>query len=171
MRSSMPASTSRPAPASATSNAYLASLNGVIYGDDPADGFVRGRRFVHPRLGFTFTAPEGFALENTAQAVLGVKSGGAEAMRLDVVRIPAEQSLQDYLVVRLDRRHRAGQHGDLDDQRFSRGDRRRKGRPMVVPALCDQLRHRRLSVHLCGEEQDRGNGSRIPDIGRDDSAV
>jgi predicted Zn-dependent protease len=79
-------------------NAYLASLNGVIYGDDPADGFVRGHRFVHPRLGFTFTAPEGFALENTAQAVLGVKSGGAEAMRLDVVRIPAEQSLQDYLL-------------------------------------------------------------------------
>jgi predicted Zn-dependent protease len=79
-------------------NAYLASLNGVVYGDDPADGFVRGRRFVHPRLGFTFTAPEGYALENTAQAVLGVKNGGGEAMRLDVVRIPAEQTLQDYLV-------------------------------------------------------------------------
>ena len=78
-------------------NGYLASLNGMIYGDDPADGFVRGRRFVHPRLGFTFTAPEGFALENTAQAVLGVKNGGTEAMRLDVVRIPAEQTLQDYL--------------------------------------------------------------------------
>jgi predicted Zn-dependent protease len=77
---------------------YLEGLNGVVYGDDPADGFVRGRRFVHPRLGFTFTAPEGYALENTAQAVLGVKSGGAEAMRLDVVRIPAEQNLQDYLV-------------------------------------------------------------------------
>jgi predicted Zn-dependent protease len=78
--------------------AYLTSLNGMVYGDDPADGFVRARRFVHPRLGFTFTAPEGYALENTAQAVLGVKSGGGEAMRLDVVRIPAEQSLQDYLV-------------------------------------------------------------------------
>jgi predicted Zn-dependent protease len=76
---------------------YLASLNGMIYGDDPADGFVRARRFIHPRLGFTFTAPEGFALENTAQAVLGVKNGGTEAMRLDVVRILAEQTLQDYL--------------------------------------------------------------------------
>jgi len=76
---------------------YLASLNGMVYGDDPADGYVRGRRFVHPRLGFTFTAPEGFALENTAQAVLGVKNGGTEAMRLDVVRVPAEQTLQDYL--------------------------------------------------------------------------
>ncbi|MGZ5852888.1 MAG: M48 family metalloprotease [Xanthobacteraceae bacterium] len=77
--------------------AYLASLNGMIYGDDPADGFVRGRRFIHPRLGFTFTAPEAFALDNTAQAVLGVKEGGTQAMRLDVVRIPPEQTLQQYL--------------------------------------------------------------------------
>ena len=76
---------------------YLASLNGLVYGDDPADGFVRGRRFIHPRLGFTFTAPEGFALENTAQAVLGLKDGGNEALRLDAVKVPAEQSLTEYL--------------------------------------------------------------------------
>jgi len=58
---------------------------------------VRGRRFLHPRLGFTFTAPEGFILENTAQAVLGVKHGGDQALRLDVVRVPAEQTLAGYL--------------------------------------------------------------------------
>jgi predicted Zn-dependent protease len=58
---------------------------------------VRGRRFVHPKLGFTFTAPEGFALENTAQAVLGLKEGGSQALRLDVVRVPLEQSLASYL--------------------------------------------------------------------------
>jgi predicted Zn-dependent protease len=69
----------------------------MIYGDDPADGFARGRRFIHPRLGFTFTAPEGFTLDNTAQAVLGVKKGSDAAMRLDVVRIPPEQTLQAYL--------------------------------------------------------------------------
>jgi predicted Zn-dependent protease len=58
---------------------------------------VRGRRFLHPRLGFTFVAPEGFSLDNTAQAVLGVKEGGGQALRLDVVRVPAEQTLADYL--------------------------------------------------------------------------
>jgi predicted Zn-dependent protease len=78
--------------------AYLAALDGMVYGEDPGDGFVRGRRFVHPRLGFTFTAPETFALENTAQAVLGVKDGGGQALRVDVVKVPAEQSLSDYLV-------------------------------------------------------------------------
>jgi len=69
----------------------------LVYGEDPSEGFVRGRRFLHPKLGFTFTAPEGFSLDNTAQAVLGIKDGGNQAFRLDVVRVPAEQSLTDYL--------------------------------------------------------------------------
>jgi predicted Zn-dependent protease len=77
--------------------AYLASIDGLVYGEDPSEGYVRGRRFLHPRLGFTFMAPEGFSLDNTSQAVLGVKDGGNEALRLDVVRVPAEQTLRDYL--------------------------------------------------------------------------
>jgi len=77
--------------------AYLAGIDGIVFGEDPSEGFVRGRRFLHPRLGFTFTAPEGFSLDNTAQAVLGVKHGGGQALRLDVVRVPAEQKLAEYL--------------------------------------------------------------------------
>ncbi len=77
---------------------YLTLLDGLVYGEDPSEGFVRGRRFLHPKLGFTFTAPEGFSLDNSAQAVFGVKEGGAQALRLDVVRVPAEQSLPEYLI-------------------------------------------------------------------------
>lgn len=77
--------------------AYLAGIDGMLYGEDPTEGFARGRRFVHPRLGFTFTAPEGFALDNTPQAILGIKDGGGQALRLDVVRVPAEQPLTAYL--------------------------------------------------------------------------
>ena len=76
---------------------YLASIDGLPYGEDPSEGFVRGRRFLHPRLGFTFTAPDRFTLENTAQAVLGVRDNGNLALRLDVVRVPAEQPLGQYL--------------------------------------------------------------------------
>jgi predicted Zn-dependent protease len=78
--------------------AYLGLLDGMVYGEDPSEGFVRGRKFLHPKLGFTFTAPEGFTLDNSAQAVFGVKDGGAQALRLDVVRVPAEQSLPEYLM-------------------------------------------------------------------------
>ncbi len=76
---------------------YLAAIDNIVYGEDPSEGFVRGHRFLHPKLGFTFTAPDTFTLDNTAQAVIGVREGGAQAMRFDVVRVPAEQSLADYL--------------------------------------------------------------------------
>jgi predicted Zn-dependent protease len=69
----------------------------MVYGEDPSEGFVRGRRFLHPKLGFTFLAPEGFTLDNTAQAVLGVREGGGQALRVDAVRVPAEQTLTAYL--------------------------------------------------------------------------
>ncbi|SHI10248.1 M48 family metalloprotease [Bradyrhizobium erythrophlei] len=77
--------------------AYLTAIDNIVYGEDPSEGFVRGRRFLHPKLGFTFTAPENFSLDNTAQAVIGVREGGTQAMRFDVVRVPAEQTLADYL--------------------------------------------------------------------------
>ena len=76
---------------------YLAAIDNIVYGDDPSEGFVRGHRFLHPKLGFTFTAPDNFTLDNTAQAVIGVRDGGTQAMRFDVVRIPTDQSLGDYL--------------------------------------------------------------------------
>ncbi len=76
---------------------YLRAIDNIVYGEDPSEGFVRGRRFLHPKLGFTFQAPESFMLENTAQAVIGVREGGTQALRFDVVRVPSEQSLADYL--------------------------------------------------------------------------
>ncbi len=76
---------------------YLSAIDNIVFGEDPSEGFVRGRRFLHPKLAFTFQAPESFTLDNTAQAVIGVREGGAQAMRFDVVRVPPEQTLGDYL--------------------------------------------------------------------------
>jgi len=87
-----------PGPGTRERDDYLEGLGGLVFGEDPSEGFVRGRRFLHPKLGFTFTAPEGFSLDNTAQAVFGVKDGGEQALRLDVVQVPAEQKLPEYLV-------------------------------------------------------------------------
>jgi len=49
--------------------AFLATIEGMLYGDDPEQGFVRGERFSHPSQRFTFTVPRGFRLINTMQAV------------------------------------------------------------------------------------------------------
>lgn len=76
---------------------YLDAIDGLPFGDDPAEGFVRGTRFVHPKLGFAFTAPDGFVLENSAQAVLGIARAGQQALRLDRVHVDPDTSLQAYL--------------------------------------------------------------------------
>lgn len=76
---------------------YLAALDGLAYGDDPADGVIRGRRFVHPRLGVAFEAPDGVALENTPRAVLGSSADGVRRFLFDAVDAPEGQSLADVL--------------------------------------------------------------------------
>ena len=56
--------------------AYLTAMDGMLYGDDPAQGFVRGAAFVHPGLGIAFEAPRGFSLTNGASAVGIAGPGG-----------------------------------------------------------------------------------------------
>ncbi|MBO0733776.1 MAG: Zn-dependent protease, partial [Methylocapsa sp.] len=77
--------------------AYLSAIDGMMFGDDPAEGAVRGRKFFHGRLGFAFLAPEGFSLENTAQAVLGIGNGGSEALRVDSVQLDPSTALTAYV--------------------------------------------------------------------------
>ena len=61
---------------------YLKQIDGMIYGDSPEDGFVRGRAFAHPVLRIAFTAPPGFHLRNAPEAVVGTHPSGA-TMRFD----------------------------------------------------------------------------------------
>ncbi|MEG3086728.1 M48 family metalloprotease [Sphingomonas sp. PB4P5] len=49
--------------------AYLAAVDGLLYGDDPEQGFVIGRRFAHPIMRISFEAPAGFSLANKPQAI------------------------------------------------------------------------------------------------------
>ena len=64
-----------------------AAIDGLAFGDDPSQGVVRGTTFIHPKLGFAFEAPEGFALENQTSALIGVGEAGGEALRLDSIAI------------------------------------------------------------------------------------
>jgi predicted Zn-dependent protease len=75
-------------------DAYLEAISGLSFGDDPSEGLVRGPRFVHPKLGFAFAAPEGFVLENQAVALIGVAEGGGQALRLDSVNVDQSTGLE-----------------------------------------------------------------------------
>jgi len=53
---------------------HLKAIDGMIYGDDPEQGFIRGNTFSHPVLKFTFQAPEGFRLINSPTSVIAAAS-------------------------------------------------------------------------------------------------
>lgn len=77
-------------------DAFLAGLDGMLFGDTPQEGYVRGRTFLHPQLGISFTVPEGFVIDNTAAAVTAAGPGDV-AIRFDGVSIDQRVPLTDYV--------------------------------------------------------------------------
>ncbi len=75
---------------------YLDSINGLMFADDPAQGLVRGRKFIHPGLRIAFDAPEGFLLRNSPENVSGQSRNGATLV-FDRAPIQRARSLAEYL--------------------------------------------------------------------------
>ena len=48
---------------------YLARIDGLVYGDDPRQGFFRDGVFLHPELRFRIDFPQGWRTQNLPQAV------------------------------------------------------------------------------------------------------
>ena len=58
---------------------FLTRIDGITYGDDPSQGVVEGRQFIHPELRLAFTAPQGFFMVNGTDAVtINGQSGQAQ---------------------------------------------------------------------------------------------
>ena len=75
---------------------YMAAIEGLAFGDSPAQGAVVGRRYVNPALKFTFEVPQNYTLQISKGAVVGV-AGDGEAVRFDSAEVPATMALEDYL--------------------------------------------------------------------------
>jgi len=59
-------------------DSYLRMIDGIVYGEDPRQGYVEGNVFYHPDLRFRFTFPAGWQLENLpTQVNMGPKDGKA----------------------------------------------------------------------------------------------
>ncbi|MHA1113524.1 MAG: M48 family metalloprotease [Alphaproteobacteria bacterium] len=77
-------------------SAYLAAIDGMIYGDNPSQGLVRGRRFVHPGLRFAFEVPPGYRMVNTPAFVAARHENDARIL-FDGKRVPAGLTALRYL--------------------------------------------------------------------------
>lgn len=59
---------------------FLTRIDGLRYGDDPAQGLVEGSTFIHPELRLAFTAPQGYYMVNGTRAVNIQGQGGKAQM-------------------------------------------------------------------------------------------
>ena len=75
---------------------YLAGIDGLLYGDSPEEGFVRGQTFLHGSLGIRFEVPADFRIDNKVDAVLAT-GPGETAIRFDGVDAGDTTSLTNYL--------------------------------------------------------------------------
>jgi predicted Zn-dependent protease len=77
-------------------DSFLNGIDGLLYGDSPNEGYVREQTFIHPKLGVTFRAPDGFTIDNSANAVMA-SGPGEVAIRFDGASLPAGSNLADYI--------------------------------------------------------------------------
>ncbi|PZO77770.1 MAG: metalloprotease [Mesorhizobium amorphae] len=77
-------------------DAFLAGIDGLLFGDKAEEGFVRGLTFLHPKLGVAFSVPEGFTIDNAAAAVTATGPGDT-ALRFDGVALAPDVTLESYL--------------------------------------------------------------------------
>ncbi|MGD1932945.1 MAG: M48 family metalloprotease [Candidatus Phaeomarinobacter sp.] len=102
-----------PGTRSTGTDAHFAAVDGMLYGDDPKEGYVRGQRFVHPDLRFAFEVPEGFQMTNSSAAVTARHSSGAQA-KFDSASRNNASSMAEYLTKVWARDARLGQIESID---------------------------------------------------------
>lgn len=73
---------------------YLDRLDGMLYGDNPDQGIVRGSEFLHPVLRFTFRFPEGWDVTNMPTQVVAQQPGEEVYMVLQPVENADSGSLE-----------------------------------------------------------------------------
>jgi predicted Zn-dependent protease len=72
---------------------HLSAINGMIFDDDPRQGIVEGRDFLHPDLRLAFTAPQGFGIQNGTRAVSIIGQSGQAQFSTG----PASGGLENYI--------------------------------------------------------------------------
>jgi predicted Zn-dependent protease len=64
---------------------YLQAVEGMAYGDSREQGVTRGRNFYHEPLGIALTAPQGWKVQNSAEAIVLVNAEGSAGLVVKLV--------------------------------------------------------------------------------------
>lgn len=75
---------------------YLDAINGMVFADDPDQGYVRGQNFLHAGLKLGFKVPDGFVLRNGTSQVTAEDRNGA-AIVFDAAQVQRSRNLLQYI--------------------------------------------------------------------------
>ncbi|MEX1999623.1 MAG: M48 family metalloprotease [Gemmatimonadales bacterium] len=75
--------------------AYLARLDGMVYGPDPREGYFREALFRHPVLRFQLRFPDGWTTANRRDVVMAVSPGEDAIMQLRLAGEPTPEAAAD----------------------------------------------------------------------------
>lgn len=88
-------------------SAFLQKIDGIVFGEDPKQGFVENNTFYHPELRFQFPIPNGWKHQNSPQSFQMAPSNGQALLMLTLapgnsLTEAASQSLQRYKLTPVD---------------------------------------------------------------------
>jgi predicted Zn-dependent protease len=77
---------------------YLKHVDGLVYGDNPDQGVVRGHSYLHRNLRFAFDFPDGWSVENGQTQVVAREPGHPSLMVLQTQRLASGRTIEDVAV-------------------------------------------------------------------------
>jgi len=82
---------------------YLKRVDGLVYGDNPNQGVVRGSSFLHGDLRFAIDFPPGWEVNNGQSQVVAQEPGGKSLMVLQQVQRPQGRTIEDVALLSMQR--------------------------------------------------------------------
>jgi predicted Zn-dependent protease len=78
---------------------YLNHITGIVWGDSPEQGIVRGSSFLHKGLRIACDFPAGWSIANGQTQVVVKEPGGKSVMILQPIRRPLGRSIEDIAII------------------------------------------------------------------------
>jgi predicted Zn-dependent protease len=76
---------------------FLRSLDGLIFGTNPREGFSEGQRFYHPGLRFQIEFPSGWRIDNTREAVIATELQQQARLQLTTANVRRGMTASQYV--------------------------------------------------------------------------
>jgi predicted Zn-dependent protease len=78
-------------------DSYLRLLDGMVFGENPRQGYFRATRFLHPDLRFELTFPTGWKTANLPDAVVGQSADGGAQLQLGFAKGTPTEAIAQFV--------------------------------------------------------------------------